>query len=300
MEKKLSVVIHTKDVADTLEKTLLSVQFADEIVIIDMESTDKTLKIAEKYTKKIFHHKDVGYADIARNYGLSKTQHPWILVVDADEVVSEELRQHIVEVMNDPDAADVYFLPRKNFVFEKWIVKTGWWPDYQPRLFKRGMVEWQEGVHRLPDIKGSKYFFPPEESFALEHANYTNVEHFIKKLDHYTSIQAKERLTDSQPFTAETLFERFANELAKRSLMMDGTEEGLHGISLSFLQATYEAVIYLKQWGNQGFANTQPEDFGRILSKVQKIWRYWWADYQVRHSSGIKQIYWRVRRKFSV
>lgn len=299
---KLSVLIHTKNVADTLEKTLKSVQFADEIIVVDMESTDETLAIAKKYQTKIYHHEDVGYADPARNFAISKAQYPWILVVDADEVISAELREIILQTINDEQSADIYHLPRKNFVFGKWIMKTGWWPDYQPRLFKKGTVSWQVGVHRLPDMTGLQEKFPAEEKYAIEHANYTDIAHFLTKLNHYTSIQAKERLSSSSKddFSSSELFEIFANEFAKRSLMMNGFEEGLHGTALSFLQATYEAAIYLKQWGEKGYQETKAEDFGVILNKIQLIWRYWWADYQVRHTSGLVKIYWQVRRKFKL
>jgi glycosyltransferase involved in cell wall biosynthesis len=296
---KLSVLIHTKNVAATLEKTLKSVKFADEIVVVDMESTDETLKIAKKHDCKIFHHEDVGYADPARNFAISKASFNWILVVDADEAISPDLKEIILKTINKKDGAEIYHLPRKNFVFNKWIKKTGWWPDYQPRLFKKGTVSWQIGVHRLPDMTGTQEKFPAEEKYAIEHANYTDVKHFIEKLNHYTSIQAKER-SPKDDFTATELFEIFANEFSKRSLMMNGFEEGLHGSSLSFLQAMYEGVIYLKQWGEKGYKETKQEDFGAILNKMQKIWRYWWADYQVRHTSGLKKIYWQLRRKLKI
>lgn len=299
---KLSVLIHTKNVADTLEKTLKSVQFADEIVVVDMESSDETLAIAKKYQAEIYHHEDMGYADPARNFAIAKASHPWILVVDADEVISTELKEIILQTIHDSASADIYHLPRKNFVFGKWIMKTGWWPDYQPRLFRKGTVSWQVGVHRLPDMTGIQEKFPAEEKYAIEHANYTDIAHFLTKLNHYTSIQAKERLavTSKNNFSTDEMFEIFANEFAKRSLMMNGFEEGLHGSSLSFLQAMYEAIIYLKQWGETGFKPTNPEELAQTLAKVQRIWRYWWADYQMRHTTGLVRIYWQFRRKLKI
>ncbi|OGJ37796.1 MAG: hypothetical protein A2383_01770 [Candidatus Pacebacteria bacterium RIFOXYB1_FULL_39_46] len=296
---KLSVVINTKDVANTIVRTLRSVSFADEIVIVDMYSSDGTLTLARKFTKKIFQHKDLGYADPARNFALSKASHEWILVVDADEVVSDELKQIVLQTLDQESAADVYWLPRKNIVFGHWITKTGWWPDYQPRLFKKGAVSWQVGVHRLPDVKGKEVYLPTEEKYALQHFNYDDVDHFVTKLNHYTSIQAKER-TEIKDFSSAVVLEKFAGEFAKRALMMDGVEEGMHGVALSLLQAMYEAVIYLKQWGNQGFKVTKPEDLGKSLQQMQRIWHYWWADYQVRHTGGFRKIYWQIRRKFQM
>ena len=138
-----------------------------------------------------------------------------------------------------------------------------------------------------------------EEKYALQHFNYDDVDHFVTKLNHYTSIQAKER-TEIKDFSSAVVLEKFAGEFAKRALMMDGVEEGMHGVALSLLQAMYEAVIYLKQWGNQGFKVTKPEDLGKSLQQMQRIWHYWWADYQVRHTGGFRKIYWQIRRKFQM
>ena len=298
---KLSVVIHTKNAAGTIERALRSVTFADEVVIIDMHSTDDTVKLAKRYTKRIYFHDDVGYADPARNFGLKKASFDWILVLDADEAVSSALRAVIKETLVSPKA-DVYFVPRKNLVFGQWILKTGWWPDYQPRLFRKEAVSWQLGVHRLPDIKGTVEYFPAEERYSLTHYNYTSVAQFIERLNTYTSLQAKERLASSpqETFSVHELLEIFGGEFAKRSLTMDGIEDGLHGLSLSLLQAMYESVIYLKQWEEKGFSPVGSGDFGAVLIRVQQVWRYWWADYQVRHTTGPTQWYWRLRRKLMV
>jgi hypothetical protein len=298
-EVRLSVVIHTKNSADTLVRTLNSIKFADDIVVIDMHSSDETVKLAGKFTKRIYFHDDVGYADPARNFALSKAINDWILVIDADEVVTAELKTIILNLIADPQAADVYYLPRKNFIFDAWIMRTGWWPDFQPRLFKKGSVSWQIGVHRLPDVQGKVVHLPAEEKYALVHYNYTGVGHFLEKLNSYTSLQAKERSAESAPavFSVTELMEIFAGEFARRSMTMNGIEDGLHGVSLSMLQAMYEAIIYLKQWGEKGYQPITAGDFGLALQKMRQTWAYWWADYQVRHTGGLEQWYWRIRRK---
>lgn len=298
---KLSVVIHTKNAAETIEQTLRSVAFADELVVIDMHSADATVKLAKKYTRRIYFHEDVGYADPARNFGLKKASYPWIFVLDADETVTPELQEIILETLASPKA-DVYYLPRKNLVFGQWILRTGWWPDYQPRLFKKDTVSWQLGVHRLPDIKGTVEYFPAEERYAITHYNYGSIAQFIDRLNNYTTLQARERLAASPQdnFSAHELLEIFSGEFAKRGLTLDGIEDGLHGVSLSLLQAMYESVIYLKQWEAKGFSPVGTGDFSRVLSRVQQVWRYWWADYQVRHTTGLNQWHWRLRRKLMI
>jgi hypothetical protein len=89
----------------------------------------------------------------------------------------------------------------------------------------------------------------------------------------------------------------FANEFAKRALAQDGIEDGLHGASLSLLQAMYETTAYLKEWQAADFPITTAGDFNNSLATVTRIWRYWWADYQVRHTRGFTNLYWRVVRK---
>jgi glycosyltransferase involved in cell wall biosynthesis len=298
-QPKLSVVINTKDVEETLERTLKSVEFADEIILVDMHSSDQTIKIAKQFTNKIYQHDDVGYVEPARNFALAKASHDWILVIDADEVITAELKEIILTTISQQKAADIYWLPRKNMIFGQWIMRTGWWPDYQPRLFRKGKITWQEGIHSFPDPQGKEVHFPAEERYALLHHNYTSVSQFLTRLNTYTSIQAQEPASKSSQadFSAEQLMETFSNEFARRALMLNGVEDGLHGTSLSLLQAMYESVIYLKQWEKQGFTPTKTENMGKILQSVQQIWAYWWADYQVRNSSGLLRVYWQIRRK---
>src|SRR5690606_14218835 len=124
------------------KRTLKSVRFADEVVIVDMQSTDATLAIAQEVTDRIISVKDVGYVEPARNTALSKATGDWILLVDADEEVPETLRDYLFERMEQPDSAEAYYLPRKNIVFGTWYHYAGWWPDYQLRFFKRGTVTW--------------------------------------------------------------------------------------------------------------------------------------------------------------
>jgi len=297
----LSVVINTSNSASTLARTLESVKFADEIVIVDAHSTDETVKIAKQYTKRIYFFEGPNYVEPYRNFALGKAKHPWILVVDADEVIANELQQIILETIAEPQA-EAYFLPRKNFIFGNWITKASWWPDYQLRLFKNGAVRWQAEIHSIPQVEGQTAHLPAEEKYAIVHYNYTDVAQFIDRLNNYTTIQAQERTKRSSlgDFSAEQLFGAFANEFASRALVHDGVADGLHGVSLSLLQAFSELVVYLKQWEAVGFTPTSQEDLGEILQQMQQIWRYWWADYQVRHTTGWRQLYWRARRKFKL
>lgn len=300
-KQSLSVVINTKDSAQTLARTLKSVKFADEIVVVDAKSSDDTVKIAKQYTKQIYSMKGPSYVEPYRNFALSKASHPWVLVVDADEVISKALREKILKTINHPRAT-AYFIPRKNLIFGQWLTKAGWWPDYQLRLFKPAKVQWSDKIHSIPQVEGKTAHFKAEEGLAIVHYNYDHLDQFIGRLNNYTSIQAKEQAkSDPQAtFSLEKLLSIFAGEFARRAMMYDGVEQGLHGTSLAFLQAFSEATVYLKQWEAVGFSVTKPEALDEVLNQLQRTWRYWWADYRFRHSKGLSKFYWLLRRRFKI
>ena len=298
---KLSVVINTRNAEKTLEKCLKSVRFADEIIIVDMESSDSTLSIAKKFTSKIFNHKNVGYADPARNFALKKAANNWVLVVDADEEISATLKKKINSLINTDSKFDIYLLPRKNLIFNKWIQHSGWWPDYQARLFRKGHVSWQVGVHRMPDLRGLANKLTANEDNALIHYNYDSINHFIEKMNHYTSIQAKERKSPAN-VTSLLVMNNFFNEFYRRFFKDSGYEDNTHGLSLALLQSMYELVILLKQWENDSFkeANCSDSDLEALIRNISPSLNYWLADKNVKKAKGVNKVYWMIRRKLKI
>lgn len=296
----LSVVINTKNTASTLERTLESVKFADEIVIVDMHSTDTTVEIARKHSDKVFEFDDVGYVEPARNFAIGKATGDWILIVDADEEIPAKLQkliESIVESDNQESMPDCFYLPRKNLIFDHWIQKTGWWPDYVLRFFRKDCVEWSDELHAVPVTKGRVKELPSQEDLAIIHHNYQTVEQFVSRLNRYTTIQAKERQEDK--IDTQKLIQQFGNELFRRLFAQKGINEGIHGVSLSFLQAFSEMTRALKVWQNQGFSPSAGDQTKTIASLVQfrRELSYWVADWHVNHSRGIANLYWRARRK---
>ena len=297
----LSVAINTKNAALTLEKTLKSVKFADEIVVVDMHSTDNTVKIAQKYTDKIFQYKDVGFADPARNFAFSKTTSEWILMIDADEVLSPGLIKYIKQVIQSKQAADIYLIPRQNVIFNKKMKYTGWWPDYQPRLFKKGHIDWPDKVHQHPVLTGNVKKVTATEHLAILHLNYPDVSSFISRLNRYTSLQAHEA-THGFPETINSgiIISNFFDEFFKRFFVFSGFKDNVVGTGMSFLQACYELVVKLKIWELQSSSHTDLSTIEviRSLEKSRNHLNYWLADWHIKNSVGLKQIYWKIRRKF--
>lgn len=303
---KLSVVINTKNAAKTLERTLESVKsFADEIVLVDMESTDDTLKIAKKFSAQIFEHKDVGYVEPARNFAISKAKGSWILILDADEELGSELKRVINRIItgevSENAQADCYYLARKNLIFGKWIQHSGWWPDYQLRLFKSGYVEWLDDIHSIPVTQGVVKQFPARESLAILHHNYESVHDFLQRLNRYTDIQAENLKNAKTKPKKQEILAAFTQEFLSRFFAQDGIKDGSYGLSLSLLQAMSEAVVGMKL----EFDQDSQVDYSVLstlesMRSFQKDLNYWIADYHVAHGGGLKKLYWQFRRKFKL
>ncbi|OGV93059.1 hypothetical protein A3B57_01790 [Microgenomates group bacterium RIFCSPLOWO2_01_FULL_47_10] len=292
----ISVVINTKNSALTLERTLKSVAWADDIVVCDMASTDETVKIARKFTDRIFSVDDRGYVEPARNFATAKAKHEWILVLDADEEVPIPLAEELETIINS--GYDVIDIPRKNIIFGRWLEHAGWWPDYQRRIFRKNFVVWSDTIHSKPAVKGKIKILPPEEKYALIHQNYQTIEQYLDRLNRYTSIEAKHLsgAVTSQAKIIETGF----SELFNRFFKEQGFKGNLHGLSVSFLQMFYQIVTQLKIWQAQEFksaSGTINQIFPSIISQM----KYWYADYRSKTTKNpLMKLYWLVRKHFKI
>lgn len=288
----ITALIHTKNCGNTVEKALNSVKWADEIVVVDMHSTDDTVTIAKKFTDNIFLFDDVGYVEPARNFGIQKAHGDWILILDADEEIPASLINKLKEITNE--SIDVWELPRKNILFGHWIKSAGWWPDYNVRFFKKGHVDWPKAIHAQPNTHGLKDRLPAKENLAIIHHNYPTVTEFISRMNKYTSITVKENR--SLPDSALIGFWR---EFQSRFIAQEGYKDGTPGLHASLLQSFYEAVVRIKRWEADHTPNL-PFDAGAELSLLAKEIAYWRADYMVKKTSGMTQFSWKIRRRLKI
>lgn len=304
MSQKLpiSVIIHTKNSGSTLLQCLKSVEFAQEIVVVDMGSTDNTKQIASQF-ETVFvsvEDKGYGYADPVRNLALEKASQAWVLVVDSDEEVSETLKKWIEEQITKKEVSAVaYKIPRRNFMFGLEVHHTGWWPDYQIRFFKKGTVSWPTEVHGVPKVEGELAEIPAKKELALIHHNYASVEQFVERMNRYTTATAKEE-HHIKDFSGKTFIQTFREEFSRRMFVWKGIEDGGLGVSLSFLQSTYQLLVQLKRWERDSFSQHEKNDLNQTMAEVKNFsneLQYWYLTWQVEQHSGLSKIYWQVRRK---
>jgi len=189
---KISVLINTFNESKNIENCLKAVQWADEIIIVDMYSDDDTVEIASKYTDKIFYFKRMGYADPARQFALNQASNDWILVVDADEIVPLKLKNTINEIA-EKNLSDVVYIPRSNYFAGKKInsMGLGALQDKQPRFFKKGYLNFRDEIHdffKLKDNARINRIDDPAASFT--HLSYLDFEQYVERMNRYTTIEA--------------------------------------------------------------------------------------------------------------
>lgn len=284
----ISVIIHTKNSHKTLQRALDSVAWADERVVVDMESSDNTLDIAKKNKCTILKHKDVGYVEPARNAGIAKAKGPWILILDADEEIPATLGNKLQSISKLKQEA-AYSLPRKNIVFGQPLTGGGWWPDYNVRFFAKGTVTWKKKIHSQPDITGSHEYFEARDELAIMHHHYETVEDYISRLNRYTTIEAKSiQHPKSNPVSV------FFDDFFRRYYRQQGYIDGEIGITLSILQSMYQVVTHAKSMKSPA-ANNQIDH--QTVDALIKSWRYWDATKQIETvDSNVSKLFWRLRR----
>ena len=294
---KISVVVNTLNEEKNLPRALESVKkFADEIVIVDMRSEDRTIEIAAKFGAKVFGHERTGYVEPARNFAISKATGGWILILDADEELNSSLTRRLRKLTKNPKA-DYYRLPRRNIVFGKWLKHSRWWPDYNIRFFKKGYVSWNEVIHSVPMTKGTGVDIEAKKKNAIIHYHYESIEQFIGRLNRYTTEHSKLLIKKGYKFNWMDLIKKPTNEYLSRYFFGEGYKDGLHGLAVSGLQAFSEFVLYLKIWQNQDFED-KDISVNKVIQEMkntEKDIHYWEADTLLKEVGGL--IY-RIKRKF--
>lgn len=300
---KISAVINTLNEEKKIGRCLASLKgFANEIIVVDMMSTDRTVEIAKKYGAKVFKHRRIGYVEPSRNFAISKAKYDWIIILDADEEIREDLKTLLKQEVKKPQA-QFYRIPRKNIIFGKWMKHSGWWPDYNIRFFKKGSVSWNEIIHSVPMTIGKGLDLPQLQEYAIKHRHYSSVEEYITRMNKYTTIQAKEINKKGVEFKWRDVLVKPASEFLRRYFAESGYKDGLHGLVISLLQMLSELTIYVKLWQKQKFRKRKitAEDAYEELGKISQELIWWVYESKIKDSKNIFQKVWlKLKRKLKL
>ena len=186
---KLSLITHTRNSAHDLKRLLDGVRWVDEVIVVDMRSTDDTRKIAVGAGARVFDVDPVPRVDGIRNRFLQEASHPWILVLDSDEYLPHDAEPLVKALMADCNGRyDAVAIPRFNRIGDHVMRSSGWYPDHQIRLFLKGTVQWPDAIHQPPQVlNGAERLLclKPPNCLHIHHDNYEDLAEFIRRQVEY-------------------------------------------------------------------------------------------------------------------
>ncbi len=240
----IGAVIITKNEESNLERCLQSLSFCDEIVVVDAESIDGTVAIAQRYTKKVYILPWLGFVD-QRQKALSFAESEWILSIDADEEVSAELRAELLAAIRLPEAKAAYSFPRKTIHFGRWIRHGGWYPNRLFRLFRKSQGEWRGNeVHEYWHTEGER----GELTADLLHYSFDNLADQVARNNTYSSLGARGLKAKGVSFSFAWLCVKTTSKFLETYLLKRGFLDGYPGLIISVSAAYAVFLKWAKLW----------------------------------------------------
>ena len=239
-----SVVSYNEE--KNLQHCLESAKWMDEIVVVDSFSTDRTMEIARTYTDKIFQRPWRGFGD-QKNYAMDQASTDWVFILDSDERIPAELQVEIEAVLSagSKEGPVAYYVPRHNYYFGSLVLHAGCYPDYQLRLFRRG-------IGHLDDAEPhNKFLFTGDSAYLsapLVHLTRPTLHNYFEKFPNFTTLAAQDRARTKRHVRSTDLLFRPIFTFFKYFVVRKGYRDGMSGFLVSALSSLYTFVKYAKLW----------------------------------------------------
>ncbi|MBI2095706.1 MAG: glycosyltransferase family 2 protein [Candidatus Omnitrophica bacterium] len=241
----LSVVVITKNEEARLRECLESVAWADEIVVVDDDSSDRTAEIAREFTDKV-HRRSMDVEGKHRNFAYGLAKNEWVLSLDADERVTPELREEITALLAAGPDCNGYTIPRKNFVGKYWARYGGMYPSAQLRLFRKDKFKYDEQAEVHPQA------YMPDPRGALRndilHYTYRDFSDAIAKLDRQTDLEAKKWFRENRRVGIFSVLRKTVDRFFRAYFSKKGRKDGVVGLFLAVNAGMYQFLSYAKYW----------------------------------------------------
>ena len=241
----LSVILITKNEEANLKDCLESVSFANEIIVVDSQSSDKTQEIAQSFGAKLEITSDWPGFGPQKNRALNLATQEWVLSIDADERVTPELKEEILTVISSKDAANCYAIPRSSWYCGRFMKHSGWYPDYVNRLFKRGTAKFSDHlVHErlLPDGPVAKL----KNHFL--HYSFRDFSQVLKKIDAYSTASAEQAYLKGKRSSVSKAIGHGLWAFFRTYFLRRGFLDGSQGLALAISNAEGTYYRYIKIW----------------------------------------------------
>ncbi len=255
MRLKISASIIVRDEEENIAAVCETVAWADEIVIVDSDSTDRTVEIARRYTDKVFNRPFRGYKD-KHEFADAQTSGDWIFWIDADERVTPELREAIAGLRRrDPDTLpDGFRIARSTRYLGRWIRHSGWRPDYQMRLYRKSASYW-DGVapHETARVRGRVDTLPGE----FLHYTRRDLSEHHRVLDEYTTLAAEYHHKNNRRVRAIEIFILPVAAFIRTYVLKQGFRDGVQGLIIAMFTAYSVFLKFAKAWER---TNVKPKE----------------------------------------
>jgi glycosyltransferase involved in cell wall biosynthesis len=239
----ISAVVITLNEEPNIERCLASLGFADEIVVLDSLSTDRTVEIARRFTDKISEREFTGYSD-QKNAAVGLAANDWVLIVDADEVVTAELAAEVRKAA-ETDKFAAYRMPRLTHFLGKPIRHCGWYPDYVVRLMRKSKARFADRlVHETPEVDGPVGTL----SSDLVHYSYRDLDDLMRKMVAYSRAAARQKVLDGERFRFGALLFAPGLTFLKKYIVKQGYRDGLRGFIICALSQLGVFLRYAMLW----------------------------------------------------
>jgi glycosyltransferase involved in cell wall biosynthesis len=241
---KVTVTVITHNEAGNIAAALESARWADEIIVVDSESTDSTVDIVRRYTDKVIVRPWPGYV-AQKNFAAEHASHDWILSLDADERISPSLAEEIRALLQATPGAVGYRIPRVTYHLGRWIRSTDWYPDFQLRLYDRRRARWAgRYVHESVRAEGPTAHLRGE----LQHYPYRDVAHHLQTMDRYTTLAARQMFEDGRRAGWIDILVTPRLTFFRNYILRGGFRDGMAGLIISAMNAYYVGLKFAKLW----------------------------------------------------
>ncbi len=240
--KRLSVVIIARNEETSLPRCLESVRWADEIIVGDSGSGDRTMEVARDLGARVFSYEWRGFGP-AKQGAVDRAEGEWILSLDADEEVTPELATEIRVALGRKDHVVGYYLPRRTEFLGRWMLHGGWYPDYVLRLFRRDRGAFTSAlVHEAVRVDGPTAYLRND----LLHYSYPTLDRYLDKFNRYTTLAANEAFAKGQRVSLTELILNPNAKFIKQCILKGGFLDGARGLLLAILSSGYVSIKYAK------------------------------------------------------
>lgn len=240
----LSVTVITRDESAHIAAALESVAWADEIIVVDSESTDDTVAIARRFTDHVVVRPWPGYVE-QKNYAASLATGDWILSLDADERVTPELASEIKMLLSSQPPSQGYQIPRVTWHLGRWIRTTDWYPDLQLRLYDRRRARWTgKYVHEGVTVEGQTGSLRGE----LQHYPFRDISDHLATIDRYTTLAARQMNESGRRAHMTDLLFQGPLAFLRNYIVKSGASDGAVGLIVSAMNAYYVFLKFAKLW----------------------------------------------------